>query len=135
MYIFSTVMNPAGKQISRLFLSLLFLVFNVGVPILVDSCPMPKPACSMMCPFCRAYDSLGGPVIKGKPCCSSSVAAEKNTNEFLTAEKAQVVHPPAPCAFASVLRRPFPLIGREVRMDHPRFAPDDIPILFSSLLI
>ncbi len=130
-------MGRSGIYISRLFLAGLFLVFNVGLPILVNSCPMPKPANSMMCPFCHEYDGGSGPVIKGKPCCSPSVAAGGNTNEFLSVRGGPVFHPVVPLATVHIIAIPlsFSLAPRTSRQDHARFAPDDIPVLNSALLI
>jgi hypothetical protein len=129
-------MNRTGIFISRLLLAGLFLVFNVGLPILVNSCTMPKPAGSMMCPFCHEYDGVGV-VIKGKPCCSSSIAAERNTNEFLSVGKLPGFHPAPPCAaiYSVGPLVSFSAVPGVPRLHQSQVPPDDIPVLHSSLLI
>jgi hypothetical protein len=130
-------MNRTGIYISRLFLAGLFLVFNVGLPILVNSCPMPKAAGSMMCPFCHEYDGGGDVVIKGRPCCSPSIAAERNTNEFLSVKKLPGFHPAAPCTaiYSVPLAVSFSVVPGASRQCQSQVPPDDIPVLNSSLLI
>ena len=129
-------MRLTRPKISRILFASLFLVFNVGLPILVDSCPMPKPVGSMMCPLCHMDGGEGGAeVLKGKPCCSPSIAAAGNTNEFLRIQKCS--YDPGPCVICQSGFAPRSFFSSpQVSASTPsQFAPDDIPIIHSSLLI
>ena len=129
-------MRHTGPKISRVLLASLFLVFNVGLPILVDSCPMPKPGGSMMCPLCHMDAGEGkGEVVKGKPCCTPSVAAVGNTNEFLRIQKSAC--DPCPCTNCQSGFTPLSLSScSQISASTPsQFAPDNIPVLHLSLLI
>ncbi|HTY58096.1 MAG TPA: hypothetical protein VMF59_04730 [Bacteroidota bacterium] len=125
-------------KISSVAFASLFLLFNVGLPILIDACPMPRPVGSMMCAMCR--DDGGEPgreVLKGKPCCAPSLAAERNTSEFLTVQKilcdrlalsCTLVYTASPVASSLMVSQTFSPVPSH-------FAPDDIPVVHSSLLI
>jgi hypothetical protein len=129
-------MRLTRPQISRILFASLFLVFNVGLPILIDSCPMPKPVGSMMCPLCHMDGGEGkGEVVKGKPCCSPSLAAAGNTNEFLRIQKSEC--DPGPCIMCQSGFTPVSFFsGSQISASKPsQFAPDDIPVIHSSLLI
>jgi hypothetical protein len=129
-------MRLTRPKISRILLASLFLVFNVGLPILMDSCPMPKPVGSMMCPLCHMNGGEGkGEVVKGKPCCSPSIAAGGNTNEFLRTQKN--AYDPGPCTMCQSGFAPrWFFSGSQISASTPsQFAPDDIPVIHSSLLI
>ena len=129
-------MHRTGPQISRMLLASLFLVFNVGLPILIDSCPMPKPVGSMMCPLCHMDGGEGkGEVVKGKPCCSPSIAAGGNTNEFLRTQK--IACDPGACLIcqSGFFPRLFSSGSQISASTTSQFAPDDIPVIYSSLLI
>jgi len=129
-------MIRTGSNIVRLLFASLFLLFNVGLPVLVDSCPMPKPLGSMMCPLCHGDGGEArGEVVKGKPCCGPSIAAERNTNEFLGIHKV-VCDPPALAGIAvpSALIHHF-MVSQAPASTPSQFAPDDIPVIYSSLLI
>jgi len=129
-------MGRTRSNIARLLFASLFLLFNVGLPVLVDSCPMPKPIGSMMCPLCQGDGGEArGEVVKGKPCCEPSIAAERNTNEFLGIHKI-ACDPPADAGITV----PSALIDHCAVSQAPastpsQFAPDDIPVIYSSLLI
>ena len=67
-------------------LILLFVVFNIGLPIALSSCPMS----SLSCPFCsQKYHHSGAAVgtVNANSCCSTKIAADRNTNEFLQSKK------------------------------------------------
>jgi hypothetical protein len=127
-----------APYISRMALASLFLVFNVGLPILIDTCPMPRPVGSMMCPLC--HDEGGKPgieVVRGKPCCAPSLVAERNMNEFLTAQKTLSTHnvlPSVPIP-AGVAQASITCLSQTFAPVPSQFAPDDIPVRYASLLI
>ena len=129
-------MHTPLPKIPRILLASLFLIFNVGLPILIDSCPMPKPVGSMMCPLCHMDGGEGrGEVLKGKPCCSPTIAAGANTNEFLRTQKSTC--DPVLCIMCqSGVTSRSQFTGSQVSASTPsQFAPDDIPVIYSSLLI
>jgi hypothetical protein len=129
-------MPKASLHISRILLASLFLVFNVGLPILLDTCPMPKPVGSMMCPLCRGEaGGARGEVLKGKPCCAPVIAAERNTNEFLTVQKILCTPIAAPCTIVHPVAAIHPRVSPAFAPAPSQFAPDDIPVIYSSLLI
>jgi hypothetical protein len=131
-------MRQTGLQISRMLLASLFLVFNVGLPILINSCPMPKPVGSMMCPLCHGDGGEGsGMVVKGKPCCKPSIAAEGNANEFLRIQKSVCDPLASLCVIFQSRIVPFSSSSvSQISASTPsHFAPDDIPVIHSSLLI
>lgn len=130
-------MSRPGQHIARILFASLFLIFNVGLPVLVNSCPMPKPVGSMMCPLCHEESESRGEVVKGKPCCSPSFAAERNTNEYLTVQK-QVCDPlQSPCIvpLSGLTLQPVSFASQTYAPIPSEFAPDDIPVIHSSLLI
>ena len=129
-------MRPPALQIPRIFLASLFLVFNVGLPILIDSCPMPKPVGSMMCPLCHTDGGEGkGEVVKGKPCCAPSIAAAGNANEFLSIQKSACDPPPCTVCQSGVTPQSFSSVSQIPASTPSHFAPDDIPVIHLSLLI
>ena len=131
-------MHRTGSQIPRILLASLFLVFNVGLPILINSCPMPKPVGSMMCPLCHEDGAQGGgEVVKGKPCCSPTLVAERNTNEFVSIQKSACDPSANLCIiFPSVLiPHSFSSPSQTYAPTPSQFAPDDIPVIHLSLLI
>ncbi len=116
----------------------LFLVFNVGLPIVIDTCPMPKPVGSMLCPFCHEEGGKDGrETLSGKSCCSPVIAAERNSNEFLTVQK---ILGDLPAGVPAVLPScmtcgSFACDSQTFAPAPSQFAPDDIPVIHSSLLI
>jgi len=120
----------------RILFASLFLVFNVGLPVVLETCPMPKPVGSMMCPLCRTEaGESAGEVVKGKPCCAPVIAAERNTNEFLTVQKIACTPVAAPCTIVHSFDVIHPLLSQAFLPAPSQFAPDDIPVICSSLLI
>jgi hypothetical protein len=67
-----------------LLLALVFALFNVGLPIVLDTCPMAKMGASGMCAACHP-DSRAETETIGLPassCCTVVVVGDRNTNEF-----------------------------------------------------
>lgn len=61
-------------------------IFNVGLPIVVASCPMAKMQNSPVCIMCTDDAQSGGPRLSthvDRSCCETKFAAERNTTEFL----------------------------------------------------
>lgn len=119
-------------------LVLVFSLFNIGLPIVIASCPMLKYGAPMAC--CRveeAPNSVRLTTHNDTSCCNTVIVAERNTNEFVQTKLLVQV----PTLQAEVLPDGFGATG------NPSFASDisltssspptvvDIPILTSSLLI
>jgi hypothetical protein len=67
-------------------LAILFLVSNVGVPVVLASCPMMKQGSAPTCMECRKQSDRSGPAftpVIDRSCCQTIIAAERNTTEFL----------------------------------------------------
>ena len=131
-------MSARGAIIRRVLLAGLFLVFNVGLPVLINTCPMPRQTGSMACPLCREAGWDGhGTAVQGKPCCAPQLAAERNVNEFIGAAK------PAPAFFAHVIMlipqaasfSPLPVAAVSNGASPPPQLFSDIPVALSALLI
>jgi hypothetical protein len=121
-------------------LAMLFGVFNVGIPIVVASCPMAAMMQGGRCPMCRYQDDLATPNVgteQNTPCCATTIVAERNTNEFVQApsrlldfalqaivpgESATPISNHSLVSFVSPVSSSPPVVV-------------DIPILTSSLLI
>ncbi len=118
----------------------IFAVFNIGVPIVVASCPMMKYADSKVCVMCNDGIAPGNVRFTNtidKSCCATKYIAERNKTEFLQTNshslESQQTHLildsfVAPHAVISSSRFVFHL-----QTSAPRST--DIPILISSLLI
>ena len=67
-------------------LAALFFIFNIGLPFIVASCPMPKQAGQKMCAMCPNPSNSNGQrltTVKNTSCCATVIAADRNTNVFL----------------------------------------------------
>ena len=74
-------------RLSALVLALLFCVFNVGLPIVLDSCPMAQSERGSLCTLCHETTGFEGITsIKNRSCCNTVIAAERNTQEFVKAK-------------------------------------------------
>jgi len=125
-----------------LILAVLFCLFNVGLPIVVASCPMMG---AMKCPpkaCCAAPDTKSvklGSVIN-RDCCKTVFAASRNTNEFL--QVPTILHENAAATqFVAVffgdvlLHAQSSLVITGLSGDSPPSSSGDLPVLYSSLLI
>ena len=125
-----------------LSLTSIFLLFNVGLPIVLASCPMMTSgnAISTCTTCCSAARSTGPSLIShsDRSCCKTVIAADRNRNEFLQSNE----HPVQPVAHS------FFLMTDEVSTltRHSSFASlclasliitpeENIPLFTSSLLL
>ena len=129
-------------RIGTLLAALLFIVFSVGVPVVVASCPMATMMPGGKCVECNEQASSDGVTVstqRNAACCVTVLAAERNTTEYVNSamhlpsiEKltAMAVDLPygIPYAFSSV-----PSAINAISPSPPHSC--DIPILLSSLLI
>lgn len=117
---------------------LVFSLFNIGLPIIIASCPMLKYGQAMAC--CLMEDvpnSVRLTTHNDASCCNTVIAAGRNTNEFVQAkvfaqEPVQQVGV-VPDAFVATGNPSFVLNIFLTSTSPPTVV--DIPILTSSLLI
>ena len=124
-------------------LALIFCVFNVGLPIVVASCPMmkagkmPGSSCCMM--RVSKTPVLHKAMMTGS-CCKTVFAAERNKTEFLQVDAA------AHAINGGMVFTPLVLPHQEIQQqivrisynladDSPPYALSDRSVLFSTLLI
>ncbi len=128
-------------RIVGLSLAAVFALFNVGVPIVVASCPMVKEQNSRFCIMCnddRQGDGLRISTYFDRSCCETRFAAERNTTEFLqTQQKVERVKlvVEIPLLSSVILFEKSSLVGNLGIDDLSPPLTRDIPIFISSLLI
>jgi hypothetical protein len=124
-----------------MFLALLFLLFSVGVPIVVASCPMARNADRRMCSQCLpGRDGQSQSIVKyvDRSCCATVIAAARNTTEFVRSGNEQGL-----ASSVNFILPPFDhtvIAPVHVRIAAPETGPlvrlrEDIPLFVSSLLI
>lgn len=128
--------RPSKYRTGAALVAALFLLFNVGLPIVVASCPMSDtltPACGM-CNENSAAQTIT--LAKNTSCCATVVAADKNSTEFVQL-KAAVGEPGTLIMARPALFDPRDLltgcVSGFIAFSPPLFT--DIPIFTSSLLI
>jgi len=132
--------NSAYRPVAA-FLAIVFALFNIGLPVVLDSCPMPKSPGSMTCALChQALPQGGTPVVQSPRCCAPVIAAERNMTAFVQSQRlseefravALAILAPSP---SEVLVTALP----HVQTFNPSWSPPgrdaDLPVLHSSLLI
>lgn len=122
-----------------LVLAGIFVVFNVGIPVVLASCPMIQKSVKPSC--CPQQSDFKYPVVKkysDYSCCKTIIAADRNKTEFLQTQTN---------GLTTLQQSIIPLI-HSIDLDEPlSFAKfinlnlhsppliEDIPIFTSSLLI
>jgi hypothetical protein len=127
-------------RLIALTLTIIFAVFNVGLLVVVASCPMMKYMDSNRCMMCDD-GSLSRTVkftrVVDKSCCETKYAADRNKTEFL--QTSQRVFDSAKLIVAILLHiAPQTVISNPQSVITASASPPlvtDIPILTSSLLI
>ncbi len=77
-------------RITGLMLATVFALFNIGLPIVVASCPMMKYADSNQCMMCDDGSQSGTAKFTNsidKSCCETTYASDRNKTEFLQVGK------------------------------------------------
>ena len=133
-------MAPPVKY-RTLLLALVFAAFNIGLPVVLDTCPMAKMGNSGACAACHNESrpetaTIGLP---GGSCCVTVVVGDRNTNEFEQSRNRGADNMRAMLAGALIDASPllavqFASVVVAAPVVSPPVAPD-IPILTSSLLI
>ena len=127
-------------RIIGLALAGIFAIFNVGLPIVVASCPMLRYSDSSACMACSHASIDGTTRITNsvdKSCCTTKYAADKNKNEFLKTDP-QSVESVKFIAITEMYIVPQAVINAPQFVILSHASPPgstDIPIFISSLLI
>lgn len=134
--------NILKYRIIALSLVVVFAVFNIGIPIIIASCPMAAMMQSGKCAMCDDQDDPATSKVTTEvntSCCATTILAERNTNEFVQAKvsisdlsKLLSVVLTANVYQVLVLQSPVSVVY------HVSSSPPivvDIPIFVSSLLI
>jgi hypothetical protein len=120
-------------------LVVVFGVFNIGIPIIIASCPMAAMMQASTCGMCNDQGSPSTSRIsteKDFSCCATKIVAERNTNEFVQAKRV-ADNAINQCAIALPLSELVPVVHCSLFIARysPPISTVDIPILTSSLLI
>ena len=128
-------------RIASLTLALSFSLFNVGIPVILASCPMMDARMSNA-PCCTSQNdnsTTGLRASGGSNCCKTVFLAERNTTEFVqfNFRWTNIVHP-SPIIIPIVLAMEFGEAAHPVPYNSGDTSPPfsrDIPLIVSSLLI
>jgi len=134
--------SPAKHRVVTIFLALVFGVFNIGVPVVLASCPMADFSASPVCSECSDPSAASAEVlvnVSGMSCCATVIVADRNTTEFVQTKdavkdnvKSQVVHFSAAITHPSIHSLVVVSFSR-VTSSPPR--QEDISVFTSSLRI
>ena len=118
----------------------IFVVFNVGIPVVIASCPMmQKSMRSSCCP--QQSDSKNTVVNKYRDysCCKTVIAADRNKTEFLQTQNDAVTqlhnYSTTPFLYVSNILESLSFTKLILNDTHSPPLFEDIPIFNSSLLI
>lgn len=132
-------MTEYRKSIFPVVLAAIFTVFNVGIPIVLASCPMMSRNSRACC--CPAPTEAGKTALSSSrdySCCRTVIAATGNTTEFIAAKIQQVlpVQPALPLSLLqqSILAEIYATPQPFIRYHSPPITLD-LPVITSSLLI
>ena len=127
-------------RIIALGMVVVFGVFNIGIPIIIASCSMPEMMRGSSCPMCDDQErpgSAGFATQNTTACCTTTIIAERNTNEFVQGKAAvreSVLHlTPIPVSVAVISNLSSVSTISRVSPSPPIVV--DIPLFVSSLLI
>ena len=138
----SSMKNERTYRVVTAFLVAVFGVFNVGLPIVVASCPMTEGTRSSVCSACP--DASGPDVarlssVNDYSCCQTVILAERNTTEFIAAKTVMSAHVMLIACVLSEKHHSYSISLSSVPIaavaDSSPPGALDIPIFTSSLLI
>ena len=131
--------NSLKYRLLTAVLIAVFVVFNIGLPIVLASCPMLKAGALKSC---CAENRSNTPVqnigrTMSSDCCKTVIAGERNTNEFVQSQ-VQVQYVPSldfvlPSTFS--LHNTTTISMGSALFSMPPSTPEDIPVATSSLRI
>jgi hypothetical protein len=134
------MMNIFKYRAVAFFLAMTFCLFNVGLPIVVSSCPMVKTANSKTCRMCAEVPQSHMTTVtktSDRSCCMTIIAAGRNTTEFLQVKSSANDL----TSSSAIVVRPIVLQSVNVSFNDisllysPPLSSEDISLLTSSLLI
>ncbi len=119
------------------------VIFTIGLPVIVASCPMARAPGRASCSACLPPGDGNASSISAErntSCCRTIIASGRNLTEFLTVGNSEGVRFFQIAIFTQVPHSGFQTIpvaspGINVFLSYPPPTPDDIPVLVSSLLI
>jgi|GEM_PF-1528205 len=132
--------NSFIHKICSFTLAFSFCLFSIGVPVILGACPMMSSANSSHACCLQNNSDLGTTVhsaLHSSCCKAGSVAAERNTNEFLQSKESHC-NPVSPFVFLIESSSTFSirnLCFTSVANHSPPFVLNDIPVRVSSLLL
>jgi hypothetical protein len=134
--------NLTKYQLVAFFVAGVFGLFNIGIPIVIASCPMAKYGSAPVCAACSDGLNAHAERLTGfedSSCCTTVIAADRNTNEFVQwkvalshFERMDIVG-----VLPSMAETSFGPVSLVSYTDPTASPPhrEDIPIFISSLLI
>jgi hypothetical protein len=134
-----TVKRSFTYRLAILGLICLFCTFNIGLPVVIASCPMMKAGGRGSCCAPKPSKAHTQSIAKTRStdCCKTVIAGERNTTEFVQSQF-QLHYTPALEAILAPaffnLNANLPVSGWAAIQQHPP-PSEDIPITVSSLLI
>lgn len=124
---------------TAVFLGLIFSLFNLGLPIVVASCPMMKYENAKSCIMCDDGAASGVSIKRtvDTSCCATKFTPGRNTNEFLQTVQNGIdgVKSIVPVVLTGTVQLVISDSRVLVSTDTSPPVVRDIPILVSSLLI
>jgi hypothetical protein len=130
---------PKHKLIA-VSLALIFAAFNIGVPIVIASCPMIEMTRGVAC--CAMNKPIADGVARitnfaDTSCCETKFAAERNSTEFLPIQGKKLDVTTSYIQFLGFIEHQSAIQNPQCRIMQSASPPRsvDIPILVSSLLI
>jgi hypothetical protein len=134
-----TVKQTFTYRIAIFSLIGLFCAFNIGLPIVVASCPMMKTGVNSSCCAPKHPISHTQSIAKTRSndCCKTVIAGERNMTEFVQSQFHLQYTPALEAVLAPTffnLHANLPVSGLAAVQLHPP-SSEDIPIAVSSLLI
>lgn len=126
-------------RLLALSLAAAFLLFNIGLPIIVASCPMAMSSAQPICSMCNEGSNAGPKISRviDRSCCATVIAAERNTTEFLQVVASSIFQHHDALVFVSpdelCIVTDIQFLASEVNTSPPPC--QDVLLLTSSLLI
>jgi hypothetical protein len=122
-----------------LFVVAFFAIANIGVPVVLASCPMAAETGQLcgMCPTPEKAKALQLSKIQGKSCCETVVVGERNTGEFLSSVSLTIGNISQDCASTFIGHSGYTSSALHLLCFKISYLPHagDIPISISSLRI
>ena len=126
-------------RIIALTLAAVFALFNIGLPIVLYSCPMMQQSLysSACCADQSARQGVRLQIATDRSCCKTVYAADRNTHEFLQIKDHApvLIYSTTQLLCNAVVLHQTIFTSRKFYSTSPPLLADDIPVVTSSLLI